>query len=95
MQVVEALFDSHHTHVHVRQEVDHILCILAEKGVYDSLALHRQGEDNHTGCLEGKAFEETHHGKEVDPEEEDVNGNPAVVSDQLREAHNGGDAGVN
>jgi len=90
--VVEALFDNHHTHVHEYQEVVHILCIPEEKEVYDSLALLQQVGDNHTGHLE-EVFEETHHETGADLEK-DVRDNPAVVCDQLRGVHNGGDAGV-
>ena len=70
----------------------HSLCIPEEKGVYDILALQQEG-DNHTDHHEEKVFEETHHGTGADLEA-DVTGNPAVVCDQLREAHNGGDVGV-
>ena len=86
---MEALFDNHHTHVHEYQEVVHILCIPEEKEVYDSLV-----GDNHTGHLGERVFEETLHETGADLEK-DVRGNPAVVCDQLRGVHNGGDAGVN
>ena len=86
MQAAEALCDSHRSHVHEHQEVAHILCIPEEKGVYDNLAL--QQADNHTDHHEERVFEKTHHGTGVDLEE-GVSGNPAVVCDQLREAHNG------
>jgi hypothetical protein len=66
--------------------VVHSLCIPEEKGVYDSLALQQEG-DNHTGHHEERVFEETHHETGADLEG-DVSGNPAVVCDQLREAHN-------
>ena len=93
MQVGEALFDSHHSHVHEQQEVVHILCIPEEKGVYDNPALLQQAGDNHTDRHEERAFEKTHHGMGVDLEE-GVSGNPAVECGQLREAHSGGDVGV-
>ena len=70
----------------------HSLCIPEERGVYDNLALQQEG-DNHTGHHEERVLEETHHELGVDLEE-DVSGNPAVVCDQSREAHNGGDVGV-
>lgn len=69
----------------------HSLCIPEEKGVYDSLALQQEG-DNHTGHHE-RVFEEIHHGTGA-VLEGDVSGNPAAVCDQLMEAHNGGDVGV-
>ena len=91
MQVVEALFYSHHSRVHEHQEVVHSLCIPEEKGVYGSLAL-QQG-DNHIGHHEEGVSEETLHETGADLEG-GVSGNPAVVCDQLREGHNGGDVGV-
>ena len=86
------LFYSRHSHVHEHQEVVHTLCIPEEKGVYDTLAL-QQEVDSHTGHHEERVFEETHHETGADLEG-GVSGNPAVVCDQLREAHNGGDAGA-
>jgi hypothetical protein len=91
VQVVEALFYSHHSHVHEHQEVVHSLCIPEEKGVYDTLALQRE-RDNHTGHHEEWVFEETHHETGADLEG-DVSDNPAVVCDQSGEARNGGDVG--
>ena len=93
MQVVEALFYSHHSHVHEHQEVVHSLCNLEEKGVYDTLVLQRE-RDSHTGHHEERVFEETHRETGADLEE-DESGNPAAVCDQLREVQNGGDVGVN
>ena len=89
---MEALFCNHHSHVHEHQEAVHSLCIPEEKGVYDTLALQQEG-DNHTGHHEERVFEETH--RETGAAlVEDVGGNPAVVFDQLREAHNDGAVGV-
>ena len=91
--MVEALFDSHHSHVYEHREVVRILYIPEEKGVYDNLAHLQQAGDNHTDHHEETVFEESRHGTGV-VLGEGVSGNPAVVCDQSREAHNGGGVGV-